>query len=82
MGYIKEPVGVDLNISPMPFSDKDRQEISAIIAHYKSTGEIPKPMRKPKPKRRKSASITNNARKRTKSARVKKKSTVSQSDKL
>ena len=52
MGYIKEPVGVDLNLSPMPFSDEDRQEISAIIAQYKSTGEIPKPARKLKSKRK------------------------------
>ncbi len=82
MGYIKEPTGVDLNISPMPFSDEDRQEISAIIAQYKSTGEIPKPVRKPKTKRKKSAAITDGTRARLKSTRVKKKSTVSESDKL
>ena len=43
MGYIKEPAGVDFVISPMPFSVEDRQAVSAIIARYKITGEIPKP---------------------------------------
>lgn len=52
MGYIKEPAGVDLNVGPMPFSDEDRQGISAIIAKYKSTGEIPKPARITKSKRK------------------------------
>ena len=42
MGYIKEPVGVDLNIGPMPLSDEERQTVSAIIAQYKTTGEVPK----------------------------------------
>jgi hypothetical protein len=40
MGYIKEPIGVDLIVSPMPLSDDDRQKISAVIAHFKKTGEI------------------------------------------
>ncbi len=53
MGYIKEPTGVDLNLSPLPLSAEDRQEISAIIAQYKSTGEIPKLLRKPKVSRKK-----------------------------
>ena len=42
MGYIKEPVGVDLNIGPMPLSDEERQAVSAIITQYKTTGEVPK----------------------------------------
>ena len=41
MGYIKEPAGVDLNIGPMPLSDEERQAVSAIIAQYKTTGEVP-----------------------------------------
>jgi hypothetical protein len=40
MGYIKEPIGIDLIVSPMPLSDDDRQKISAVIAHFKKTGEI------------------------------------------
>ena len=53
MGYIKEPTGVDLNIGPMQFSAEDRQEVSAIIAEYKSTGEIPKLPRKYMSRRKK-----------------------------
>ncbi len=82
MGYIKEPMGVDLNIGPMPFSDEDRQEISAIIAPYKSTGEIPKPTRTIKAKRKKPIAVTEGTRKRIKDTRTKKKSTLSESDKL
>lgn len=48
MGYIKEPAGVDFVVSPMPFSVEDRQAVSAIIARYKITGEIPKPSYKVK----------------------------------
>ena len=51
MGHIKEPKGVDLNIGPMPLSDEDRKAVSAIIARYKKTGEVPKPVRKVKTKR-------------------------------
>jgi hypothetical protein len=40
MGFIKEPIGVDLIVSPMPLSDDDRQKISAVIAHFKMTGEV------------------------------------------
>jgi hypothetical protein len=40
MGFIKEPIGVDLIVSPMPLSDDDRQKISAVIAHFKVTGEV------------------------------------------
>jgi hypothetical protein len=40
MGFIKEPIGVDLIVSPMPLSDDDRQKISVVIAHFKKTGEI------------------------------------------
>ena len=53
MGYIKVPPGVDLNISPMPFSDEDRQLTSAIIASFKSTGVIPKVTQKKKSGRKK-----------------------------
>ncbi|MBK9016518.1 MAG: hypothetical protein IPM82_21950 [Saprospiraceae bacterium] len=31
----------DLAVAPMPFSEEDRKEISAIIANYKVTGEVP-----------------------------------------
>lgn len=82
MGYIKEPAGVDLNVSPMPFSDEDRQNISAIITQYKSTGEIPKPARNLKSKRKKPVALTEGVRTQVKSTRIKKKSTFSESDKL
>jgi hypothetical protein len=42
MGYVKEPVGVDLNIEPMDLSAEDRQTLSAVIAQYKLTKEVPK----------------------------------------
>ena len=38
MGYIKEPDGVDFFVDSKPLTDKDRLEISEIIAYYKSTG--------------------------------------------
>jgi hypothetical protein len=40
MGHIKEPTGVDLFVSPMPLTDDDRQIVSAVISHFKKTGEI------------------------------------------
>jgi hypothetical protein len=41
MGHIKEPIGVDLNVAPMSLSAEDRQTLSAVIAHYKLTKEVP-----------------------------------------
>ena len=38
MGYIKEPDGVDFFVDSKPLTEKDRREISEIIAYYKSTG--------------------------------------------
>jgi hypothetical protein len=81
MGHIKEPEGVDLNIGPMPFSAEDRQEVSAIIALYKSTGEMPKLPRKSKSLRRKFVVIKDSAPERAKSKTVKGKSIVLESDK-
>ncbi len=52
MGHIKEPVGVDLNVGPMPLSVDDRQALSAVIAQYKQTKKVPVS----KPKFAKSAS--------------------------
>jgi hypothetical protein len=46
MGYIKEPNGVDLLVSPIPLSIEDRLAISDIINIYKKTGEIPQIPRK------------------------------------
>lgn len=62
MGHIKEPAGVDLNVGPMPFSDEDRQEISAIIAKYKSTGEVPKVAKKPRLKSKKTVPVSDSTR--------------------
>jgi hypothetical protein len=61
MALIAEPVGIDLNISPMTLTLEDRQVVSSIIAQYKNTGEIPvfvkksttkKLLKKPKLKRK------------------------------
>ena len=38
MGYIKEPEGVDFYVDSKPLTEKDRKEISEIIAYYKLTG--------------------------------------------
>ena len=81
MGHIKEPVGVDLNIGPMPFSAEDRQEVSAIIAQFKSTGEMPKLPRKSKSRRRKFIVIKDSEIEQAKSKTVKGKSTVLELDK-
>ncbi len=35
MGYIKEPKGVDFIINSNPLTDKDRNDISNLIADYK-----------------------------------------------
>ena len=80
MGHIKEPEGVDLNIGPMPFSAEDRQAVSAIIAKYKSTGEMPKLPRKSKT-RRKFVVIKDSVLERAKSRTAKGKSPVLKSDK-
>jgi hypothetical protein len=81
MGHIKEPAGVDLNVGPMPFSAEDRQEVSAIITQYKSTGEMPKLPRKSKSRRRKFVVIKDSLLERAKSRTVKEKSIVLGSDK-
>lgn len=81
MGHIKEPAGIDLNVGPMPFSAEDRQEVSAIIAQYKSTGEMPKLPRKSKSRRRKFVVIKDSMLERAKSRTVKEKSIVLGSDK-
>ena len=38
MGYIKEPEGIDFFVESKPLTEKEKREISEIIAHYKSTG--------------------------------------------
>jgi len=38
MGYIKEPDGVDFFVDSKPLTEKERKEISEIIAQYKLTG--------------------------------------------
>jgi hypothetical protein len=67
MGHIKEPVGVDLNVGPMTLSAEDRQALSAVIAQYKLTKEVP--MSKPKlakiAGKRKSTTIRTKSRKST-----------------
>ena len=38
MGYVNEPDGVDFYLDPKPLTDKNKREISEVIAYYKSTG--------------------------------------------
>jgi hypothetical protein len=39
MTYTKKTTDIDLIVAPMPLTIEDRQAISSIIAHYKTTGE-------------------------------------------
>ncbi len=64
MGHVKEIEGIDLIVAPMLFTDEDRQAISAIIAHYKSTGEIIKFEKKSK-RKNKNSTLKNTRRTRT-----------------
>ncbi len=66
MGNIKEPVGIDLNLSPIPCTDEERKAISAIIAHYKKTGEVLKAAPKERhPKKEKTAAAKRNRPQKT-----------------
>jgi hypothetical protein len=38
MGYIREPEGVDFFVDPKPLTEKEKNEISEIIAYYRTTG--------------------------------------------
>lgn len=38
MGHIKEPEGIDFFVDSKSLTEKDKREISEIIAHYKLTG--------------------------------------------
>lgn len=38
MAHIKEPNGVDLTVDPTPITDREKKNISDIIAYYKATG--------------------------------------------
>ena len=40
MEYVREPEEVDFFVDPKPLSEKERKEISDIIAYYKLTGRI------------------------------------------
>jgi hypothetical protein len=46
MGYSEKNTDIDLIVAPMPLSIEDRQAISNIIAHYKTTGEKLKSVKK------------------------------------
>jgi len=41
MGFVKEPIGIDLVVEPSALTTEDRHQLSAIIAQYKLTKEIP-----------------------------------------
>lgn len=47
---------MDLNIGPMPLSAEERQAVSAIIAQYRTTGEVPNVLGKTKVTRKKKRS--------------------------
>ncbi|HEY9124067.1 MAG TPA: hypothetical protein VIO15_06990 [Bacteroidales bacterium] len=38
MGYVKEPEGIDFFVDPKPLTEKEKNEISELIAFYKKTG--------------------------------------------
>lgn len=40
MGHIKEPISVDLIISPSVLNEEDRKAFNDTIANYRETGEI------------------------------------------
>ena len=46
MAYTKKTTDIDLIVAPMPLTIEDRQAISNIIAHYKTTGEKLKSVKK------------------------------------
>ena len=46
MGYSEKNTDIDLIVAPMPLSIEDRQAISNIIAHYKTTREKLKSVKK------------------------------------
>jgi len=63
MEYIKEPKGIDLNLSPLPLSKEDQEKVSAIIAQYKDSGKKPKSTQSsnvPKNKKLAKSSSSNN----------------------
>jgi hypothetical protein len=39
MGYVQEPEGIDFYVDSTPLTEKERKEISEIIAYYKLTGQ-------------------------------------------
>ena len=52
MGYIKEPLAIDLTVDSTPLTIEDKQKISEIIAYFKATGKkiiIPKLGNKKRP---------------------------------
>jgi len=68
-GYIKEPDGIDLNIAPMDLSEEDRQVLSAVIAQYKRTKEVPASKPKTAKKARMSTSRSTAAKRRKSTAK-------------
>ena len=42
MGYIKEPIDVDLVVAPIPLTSEDKAIISACIAAYKKKKRTPR----------------------------------------
>ncbi len=52
MGYVKEPIGIDLVVGPTQLTIEDQQLIHDVIAEYKITKKIPKPLKVTHPRRR------------------------------
>lgn len=42
MELMREPLGVDLVVDSREITKKEKQQISEVISHYKSTGEVKK----------------------------------------
>ncbi len=42
MGLIREPKDIEFEVISKSLTEKDKQQISNVISHYKKTGEIKK----------------------------------------
>jgi hypothetical protein len=52
MGYVKEPTGIDFVVAPTQLTIMDQQLIHDVIAEYKITKKVPKPLKAAHPRRR------------------------------
>jgi hypothetical protein len=52
MGYVKEPTGIDFVVGPTQLTIEGQQLIHDVIAEYKITKKIPKPLKASHPRRK------------------------------